>query len=843
MAEKQGANDFVGVFSLMVLLLVSLSFSVAYAAGDGFDYSGLSLSHSYNSNPADDFSISEEALMPFAPGQLGEMAREKLALGELTRKQDGDDPRSRIEQLYDGRVVEHLEQFGYNYLNSGRKDHILLNSEIDAPIAGVQDSYVLNIGDEVDIVIRGQKNDRKTYLVDSQGRLVVDDLSPFMAAGRTLGDVKADIRSAIRDTLHNTSVFVSMAGIKQSNILVVGHVREPGLKIVSSFDSLVDVLIKAGGIDKTGSLRQIRVVRGGVTKRIDLYDILLQSRPAVDISLRSGDRIIVPPIGPTVGVGGAVNRPGIYELLPSAAQKYRLQGTLARKISPIELLNWAGGLIDRGVSRFVLIDPARDGQDHVAEVTSPFKAVIGAGGILMAMSGEKKKAGQVTLAGQTRRPGLYALNQTHSLSALLHSPSVLGSDIYPLIGVIARFDEPSLAHEYLSFSPRDVLDGIEDRHLVDGDTIHLFSMKEVRMLGRKKASFKEESSLSDPLLVTFLNERMVRLSGEVRRPGAYPVAGTISLAPLLKAAGGTKKQADLHKVELLYTGQTQGSRTAAKRKVHNLKKEDPETILVSVGDAVRIGATFQGIEDSAFVLVQGEVKKPGQYPLIRGEKLSSLIKRAGGLTEQAYPEGVIFSRATERRREAERFRVAARDLEQSLAAAMQDDDRKPNASEVQTARQLAKELRSVKAVGRITVEADPDMLSMHPEQDILLEKGDKLYIPKRPLNVRVSGEVLSPASLQFRTDKKPHDYLGEAGGYTYYADKDRAFVLYPDGHAQPLHINTWSHKPVMITPGSTIVVPRDPKPFDFIESARDFTQILTNLAVTGLFLDDIADND
>ncbi len=126
---------------------------------------------------------------------------------------------------------------------------------------------------------------------------------------------------------------------------------------------------------------------------------------------------------------------------------------------------------------------------------------------------------------------------------------------------------------------------------------------------------------------------------------------------------------------------------------------------------------------------------------------------------------------------------------------------------------------------------------------MLLEAGDRLYIPKRSLTVRVSGEVLSPASLQFRDGKKPLDYIHEAGGFSFNADTDRAFVLYPDGSAQPLQVSSWNYNPVFVPPGSTIVIPRDPKPFDFVESAKDITQILSNLAVTAIFVDDVRSDE
>ena len=130
------------------------------------------------------------------------------------------------------------------------------------------------------------------------------------------------------------------------------------------------------------------------------------------------------------------------------------------------------------------------------------------------------------------------------------------------------------------------------------------------------------------------------------------------------------------------------------------------------------------------------------------------------------------------------------------------------------------------------------MLASKPEQDILLESGDRVYIPRRPLTVRVAGEVLYPAALAFRKDKDAKQYITEAGGFTYNADKDRAFVVYPDGSAQPLQVSMWNHTASLIPPGSTVIIPRDPKPFDFIQTARDVSQILSNLAITGIFIDD-----
>jgi polysaccharide biosynthesis/export protein len=183
-------------------------------------------------------------------------------------------------------------------------------------------------------------------------------------------------------------------------------------------------------------------------------------------------------------------------------------------------------------------------------------------------------------------------------------------------------------------------------------------------------------------------------------------------------------------------------------------------------------------------------------------------------------------------------------MKQAIAAALEVQDEKTiNQGNIAEARALASELENAQGIGRITVEADLGTLLAQPELDILLESGDRVFIPKRSLSVRVSGEVLSPAALQFRESKDPVDYIDQAGGFTFHADKERTFVLYPDGSAQPLQVSAWNHTSSMIPPGSTIVVPRDPEPFDFIESAKDISQILSNLAITAIFIDDVRDDE
>ena len=320
----------------------------------------------------------------------------------------------------------------------------------------------------------------------------------------------------------------------------------------------------------------------------------------------------------------------------------------------------------------------------------------------------------------------------------------------------------------------------------------------------------------------------------------------MTLDSLLAVAGGLSLEANTSNIEITSDMQGEGvneGRPGNVRRIQvNFVEDNPKDIVIGPGDSVRVNQKFKKIEDKS-VLVIGEVINPGRYDLLPGDTMSDLLERAGGFTAQAYPEGAIFSRESERKAEEMRFRAQAREIKRAVATALEMDDEKVGAGKIAEARALARELEEVEGVGRITVEADLGLLKAQPELDMLLEAGDRVFVPKRSLSVRVRGEVLSPASLQFREEKDPLDYIHEAGGFTFHADKERTFVLFPDGSAQPLQVSPWNHTSRFIPPGSTIIIPRDPEPFDFVQSAKEISQILSNLAITAIFIDDVTDGD
>ncbi|MCB9963694.1 MAG: SLBB domain-containing protein [Rhodospirillales bacterium] len=760
---------------------------------------------------------------------------------------------SRIEHYYAGRIVDELSQFGYDLFSRDAPESL--------PIAGaVQDDFVLNIGDRVTVTLRGQINSQKTYSITSDGLLTLDNLAPVPAAGRSISQVDAALKSLLASQ-PNIDLYLSLDKVRQISVLVIGHVEHPGRRSLTIFHTALDALAAAGGVRKDGSLRQIKLLRQGRTQLIDLYSLLIYGSDIADLSLQDGDRLIVPPLGPTLAISGAVKRPGIYEL------RQDLQGMSHRAdssetLTMEEVLTLGGGLLAPGQNRFMHLSLTSNGEEVMQDVSRPFLPLFHDGSILVVAQGQEERQGQVELIGAVRTEGLHALSRNKTLSALL-SPDVLSDKAYPLIGVIERYESQVLSHTFLTFPLQLVLSGQFDMRLQDSDIIHIFNQTQIHTLkkdinpnsfipaalqeeGSAPSDLRQESYVTDRLLTDILQEHSIHLKGAVRIPGDYPIAEGATLEDLLRASGGLTLEANRSRIEVTSTllGQNsqESSSPAPRRVLVDLAQIDPRTVALAPGDTVRVNQTVRRPGEQT-VLLSGAVIQPGEYNLMPGDHLSTLIARAGGLTPEAYPDGTIFSRESERRAEEQRYRAAARDMERALAVALEKNkEDRPNETQIAMARALAEELKEVKAIGRLTIEANPDKLLGVPELDILLEDGDRIYIPQRPSTVRVRGEVLSPANLQFRSGKSPRDYLMEAGGFTHFADKDRTFVIYPDGSAQPLRLSNWNYDPVMIPPGATLIVPRDPKPFDFMQTAKDISQILGNLAVSAVVIDDIRDN-
>ncbi len=527
-----------------------------------------------------------------------------------------------------------------------------------------------------------------------------------------------------------------------------------------------------------------------------------QARAAAELT---GSRIACPPLFDAVPdllafalehstlLLGGVPRPGFY---PSAAGTGR--GALARAAGGMETPSYGGA--SAGLA-------AVDGT--IFESDEPL----------------------FELVGHVRRPGVRSLAGGTTLRDALAGGGALKRDVYPLLGVIERTDRRTLARALIPFSPQEIAAGRANRRLADGDRVHLFSASRVRALLSPTPAEPAPTAAEDsipPAVAALLGERIVQVRGAVRDPGPYPVAETATLEALVAAAGGLAATADPGALEI----------TAANGTRRRVDLAAAGRLTAGPGDAIRVNPAAQAMETRA-VTIAGAVRRPGSYDIARGERLSSLIDRAGGLTEEAYPAGTVFLRESERRRERDVYAQKARELEEWMVHEVEKGEA-ARSDVVGLARQLATQLRGVEPLGRIVVEADPMVLRGRPDLDPLLEPDDRINVPKRTLTVTVTGEVQHPVAAQFVSGKTQDDYLREAGGPTRNADSDRIFLVLPDGRAQPVALSSWNHTVQAIPPGSMLVVPRDPKPFDFLEFSKSIGSILGQLAITAASVSVIA---
>ena len=338
------------------------------------------------------------------------------------------------------------------------------------------------------------------------------------------------------------------------------------------------------------------------------------------------------------------------------------------------------------------------------------------------------------------------------------------------MGVISRVRRDSLTRHMMGFSPQSIALGQDDRQLEAGDIIYLFSHTDIAHILKiyKQENYIENIEETDfPQAVSdYIIDNVITIQGAVRNEGEWPVGTVTDLQTIIAVAGGLTSRASRSDIEI--TARHDGSGQTHRRHKIDVADVRLSDVMLEAGDQVRVNERFdQAVEKT--VRITGEVKNPGAYDLMRGDTLLSLIDRAGGLTMDAYPPAAVFSRLAERKREEQKFRNAAQELERTVSVNLNavDKDASLTPAQISMARQLADDVRAVQAVGRVTVEADPAVLSVRPELDMLLEDGDHLHIPKRTLNVRVSGEVMNPASLLYTNDKDVSDYLREAGGKSY----------------------------------------------------------------------------
>ncbi|MEN3165546.1 SLBB domain-containing protein [Tistrella mobilis] len=777
---------------------------------------------------------------------------------------------SSIERDYAMRTGRALRQYGYRVFDRAAPTPITSGE--------ISPDYVLGIGDELIVTYRGQISRTVSVRVNRDGDVVLPETPPLKAVGATLADLRDRLQRITAESMVGSRVYVTVGNVRLVSVTVLGEVGHPGARSLNSFATVVDAIGAAGGVRRSGSLRRIELIRiNGERIFIDLYDYLRGDYGAASASLRDGDRIVVPLLGPTVAVDGDVARPAIFETAPGSSS-----------MTVKEALDLSGGALRPAGNRFIRITFDPDGVQSA--VSADLKSgSLRRGEILQVFIDRNVIGGTVFVEGSVSTPGPRALDKSGSLRAVLANLDLLSGAPYLPFGAVLTRDPLTLLPIFTPFDPLAVINGRQDMKLNSTDRVIIFGAKDISFLSTPAVAdalssrggacpalsalsglvrrSRADSFLSArqfliqggipasatsnvdcpaiydlyPNLMSLLLENVSAVTGDVRNPGLYPIAQPVSLRILLNAAGGLGRSADISQVEVSrYDAKVSATSTEIQRQVLDLTQVSLDSVMIRPGDTVRV-ATRVTTREQGLVTVRGEVLRPGAYDISRGDRLSDVLARAGGLTSAAYPFGAVFTRDRVRDLERQANRRTAAELQKGIVSLLARQSQRSTtgagvADAMGVMRDLVKDLAAVEPYGRVVVEADPAVLAARPELDTVLEGGDEVTIPKRPNYILVVGEVLNPGAQQFRSGLHAAEYVDAAGGYAVDSDEGRAFVVLPNGAAEPINLGSWSTEEANIPPGAMIVVPRDLAPFDFLAITSDVTRILSSVALTAAAL-------
>jgi protein involved in polysaccharide export with SLBB domain len=719
---------------------------------------------------------------------------------------------------------EALKPFGYDIFESNE-------ATFDPPMSGpVPLDYRLGGGDVVNVQLFGNVNETYELVVGRDGTLQIPEVGPVPVAGLTFSEFREDINGRIGQVLIGTQASVTMGTIKTLRVFVLGDAKRPGSYVVEGTATISSALYRSGGINEIGSLRNIQVKRQGSTvATLDLYDLFMHGDTSGDLRLQTGDVIYVPPIGPTVGVGGAVIRPAIYEArgeVVTAADAIRFAGGLSPDAFP------NGARLERFTEtgeRVVLSVDLRtdDGRN------TPIKA----GDILMVPEVLPDLEGSVSLSGHVQRPGPYEWRPGMRLTDIIREPGELKPGVDDNYVLVRRERVRGRPIEVLSADLGAALSnpgGPEDIPLEARDTVFVFSLS----YGRQRVilplldELQLQASYDKPF-------QQVEIAGNVRAPGAYPLEPGMRISDLIRAGGRLTEDAYTLEAELSRYSVVNGEFRVTEIVDVNLDSilsgDVAADVVLSEHDHLNITRVPEW--DSTWsVTLEGEIKFPGEYRIRRGENLAEVIDRAGGLTDEAFPEGAVFLRRALKQREQEQIDSLARRMESDLISLSLQTLDTTGAEALSTGQQLLTQLRGTEAVGRLVIDLER-LASRVPSgrlsEVIELRDGDRLLVPKQSQEVTVIGETQLNTSHLYQEGLRRDEYIELSGGLTRRADEELIYVVRASGAVVSSSRTRWLGRSEGedIRPGDTIVVPLETDKIRPLTFWGSVTQILYQGAI------------
>lgn len=628
-------------------------------------------------------------------------------------------------------------------------------------------NYRLGPGDEVIIDIWGASENTIRQTISPEGTILVRGLGPVHLSGMTVKEANSflqrefsKIYSGISGTEPNSEIKLTLGDIRTIQINIMGEVSVPGTYTLSAFSTVFHALYRAGGVNRIGSLRSIKVVRDGKTfADLDVYDFIMKGKMKDDIRLQEGDVIIVDPYQSLVEIVGKVKRPMFYEMKPTE--------TVAT------ILNYAGGFTGDAYKKAIRL-VRKSGREHqVFNVDEMDYSVfrLDDGDMITIDAVLDRFENRVEVRGAVYRAGLYQLDGTvNTVKQLIKKAEGLRGDAF-LNRVIIDREHEDLSHEIIAIDLGGLLNGtIADIPLQKNDILYIPSITDLK------------------------EEETVAIYGEVANPGTFLFSKNMTIEDLLVQAGGLLEEAATTRVEV--------TRRIKDPKSTSFSSVLGKTFTFDIKDGFIVGGNAENFYLEPFdavyirrspayrrqqnVVVAGEVLFSGSYSLLKkNERLSDLVSKAGGVTPDAYVKGAHLIRKLsdeERRRQNDAIRMA-QNGEGKDSISIQ----KLNLSETYT----------------VGIDLEKALANPKSDFDLVLREGDVLYIPEYVNTVKISGSVMYPNTVVYQKGKNLKFYINQAGGYGNMAKKKKVYVVYMNGTVSRLKARNAS----AIEPGCEIIVP------------------------------------
>lgn len=627
------------------------------------------------------------------------------------------------------------------------------------------ENYVLGSGDELIIDVWGTSENTVREIISPEGTIHVAGIGPIFLDGMSIQDAERSLRrefSKIYAAISGKSVHIklSLGGIRTIMINVMGEVQVPGTYRLSAFASVFHALYRAGGVSGIGSLRDIRVVRGGKEVAcIDVYDYIMKGKLTDDIRLSEGDVILIPPYENLVSISGKVKRPMAYEM---------------KKGETITtLLSYAGGFTGDAyrdaIRLFRLSGKEKQiynvGQDDYQSFVLTDGDELSVGAVLQRFSNK------VEVRGAVYRAGVYQLDDsiTGTVRQLISRAEGLRGDAF-LNRALLRREHEDLTHEMIPVDLKKMMAGaVSDLRLQKNDVLYISSVKDIEKKGT------------------------LSIYGDIRNPGDFPYVKNTSIQDLIVKAGGLLESASMVRIDVSrrirdpksISSSTVIGKSFAVELKNGLVMGEDKGFELEPYDIVFIRRSL-GYRKQANVTVEGEVAFTGNYTLIQSnERLSSLIARAGGLSKEAYVKGARLIRrmtADEMRQKKDVLRLSVRGSEKASVSP------------------VTLEASSTYPVG---IELEKALVNPGSDEDMVLREGDVLFVPKYVSTVTINGAVMYPNTILYQKGRSLSYYIEQAGGFGNRALKRRVYVIYMNGMVSRLKRRMGN----AIEPGCEIIVP------------------------------------